>query len=143
MDFPRSVYLSPGNVLWPGGATYKYLVVSSKDELRKRLEEGWFEQIHDAVAAAGDEAYLHGLNRRRYAKMKALLQKKAKQRKETIAQEPVTVQAQIEAEEETNMDAAPTRAELEEQCAKLGIRFDRRYGDKRLARMIEDKLIMG
>jgi hypothetical protein len=37
-------------------------------------------------------------------------------------------------------DAPPTRAELEEQATSLGIRFDGRTPDARLARLISDNL---
>lgn len=37
-------------------------------------------------------------------------------------------------------DAPPTRAELEQKARELGIKFDGRWGDKRLADAIADKL---
>lgn len=36
--------------------------------------------------------------------------------------------------------APPTRAELEEQCRKLGLKVDGRYSDKRLLTMIQDAM---
>jgi N-formylglutamate amidohydrolase len=40
-------------------------------------------------------------------------------------------------------DAAPSRAELEAKATELGLRFDGRTGDKRLAALIEDALKVG
>lgn len=37
-------------------------------------------------------------------------------------------------------DAPPTRAELEQKATELGIKFDGRWGDKRLAQAIADAL---
>lgn len=37
-------------------------------------------------------------------------------------------------------DAAPTRAELEQKAAELGIKFDGRTGDKKLAALIAEKV---
>ena len=45
-----------------------------------------------------------------------------------------------EPEEAPDDDAPPTRAELEEQCKKLGIKVDGRYSDKRLLAMIAEKM---
>ena len=41
---------------------------------------------------------------------------------------------------EPSDDAPPTRAELEEQCKKLGLKVDGRYSDRRLLSMIEDAM---
>ena len=45
-----------------------------------------------------------------------------------------------EPEEAPDDDAPPTRAELEEQCKKLGIKVDGRYSDKRLLALIAEKM---
>lgn len=37
-------------------------------------------------------------------------------------------------------DTPPTRAELEEQCKKLGIKVDGRYSDRRLLALIAEKM---
>lgn len=44
-----------------------------------------------------------------------------------------------EADDESD-DTPPTRAELEEQCKKLGIKVDGRYSDKRLLALIAEKM---
>lgn len=41
---------------------------------------------------------------------------------------------------EVPMDAPPTRAEMEQKANELGLKFDGRTSDKRLAVMISDKL---
>lgn len=43
-------------------------------------------------------------------------------------------------EDEIDSDSPPTRAELEEQCKKLGIKVDGRYSDARLAKLIAEKM---
>lgn len=46
----------------------------------------------------------------------------------------------LSVEPEAPADAPPTRAELEQKAAELGIKFDGRTGDKRLAALIAEKL---
>ena len=49
-------------------------------------------------------------------------------------------ESMAETEEAPDDDAPPTRAELEAKARELGIKFDGRTGDKKLAALIADKL---
>lgn len=130
MDFPRFVYLSPGDVRTAGGACYRYVVVNSMAEMSQRLAQGWFETEAEAIEAAGDEAYLFGLNDEQYDRMLAVLAKKSKKAPPAPKPEP----------EPAEDESPPTRAELEEMATRLGVRFDGRTNDALLARRIEAKL---
>jgi hypothetical protein len=130
MDFPRFVYRSPGPVRYSNGACYKYVVVSSDEEMKAHLSAGWFSTEAEAIEEAGDIAFLHGLSRSRAARMRKVLAKKPKP-----APKP---EPEIAAEEDD--DSPPTRAEMEEMATKLGVRFDGRTGDALLAKRIENKM---
>ena len=53
--------------------------------------------------------------------------------------EPKKVEPVVEATKEDDIDP-PTRKELEEKATELGIKFDGRFSDKRIAQLIEDAL---
>lgn len=128
-SFPRSVYRSPGIIRHASNASYKFVSVHSEAELKTRLAEGWFKTEIEAIAAAGDEAYLYGLPPRRAAKVKKILLAK----KKAAPPPPATA-------EEKEDDSPPTRAELEEMADKLGVRFDGRTSDSLLSKRIENRL---
>jgi len=52
---------------------------------------------------------------------------------------PEAIEGKVESTVEPD-DAPPTRAELEAKATELGIKFDRRLGDKRLAELIREHL---
>jgi hypothetical protein len=136
MDFPRFVYSSPGGIRTAGGACYKYVVVFSKAEFDAKLAEGWFSTEAEAIDAAGDEAFLHGLNDRQRRKMLAVLAKKPKK-----APPPPKVEvAPIPEPDIPDDDAPPNRDELEAKALELGVRFDGRTSDARLLKRIENAL---
>lgn len=133
MDFPRFVYKSPGQVRVTPSLCYNYVVVGSKAELEERLAAGWHETPESAGKEAGDEAYLFGLspNRRKRMERHLAKMKRAAPKPEAAPQPAV---------EEKEDNSPPTRAELEEQCRRLGIRVDGRYGDRRLLALIDEKM---
>ena len=53
--------------------------------------------------------------------------------------EPKKVEATVEAVK-TDDIAPPTRQELEEKATQLGIKFDGRFSDKKIAQLIEEAL---
>ena len=131
MDFPRFVYRSPGTVRHANGACYQYVVVKSEAEVKEHLAAGWSLTEAEAIEAAGDVAFLHGLPARRAAKMRKLLAKKPK---------PAPKPAPEPEPEPAEDESPPTRAELEEMATRLGVRFDGRTNDALLARRIDAKL---
>jgi len=138
MIFPAIAYQSPGTHRRPGGGTYKYIAVNSQTEWDERLAAGWFESSSAAVLAAGDKATMPKKPKPKWA-MKVKKKKKPgkpldwrKQAKQ-IQSEPIQ-------SDPINDDAPPTRAELESKATELGIKFDGRTRDKRLANLIDEKL---
>jgi len=138
MIFPAIAYQSPGTHRRPGGGTYKYIAINSQAEWDERLAAGWFESSAAAVLAAGDKATMPKKPKPKWA-MKVKKKKKPgkpldwrKQAKQ-IQSDPIQ-------SDPINDDAPPTRAELESKATELGIKFDGRTRDKRLANLIEEKL---
>jgi len=136
MEFPRFVYRSPGGIRTAGGACYKYVVVFSKTEMDQKLAEGWFATEVEAIDAAGDDAYLHGLNLRQKRRMAMVLSKKPKK----PAPPPKVEVAPVPELEVPSDDAPPTREELEAKALELGVPFDGRTSDARLLKRIENAL---
>lgn len=58
----------------------------------------------------------------------------------TVEQAIAAATAHAAVPNETDDDAPPTRAELEEQAKKLGIKVDGRYSDRRLLALIAEKM---
>lgn len=96
---------------------YDLRVVHTKDDLDAALADGWFldqyaaKAAHEAAALAAQPAPAAG------------------------AGDAGADAAAVPAD-----DAPPTRAELEQKAAELGVKFDGRVSDKTLAQRIADKL---
>lgn len=112
MEFPTIVYKVPGKYKAPGGKgrTYDYCGAQDQNEFDALIASGWFETI----AAAQD------------AQNKPV---------ETMQAAPQAVEIQVPAD-----NAPPSRVELEIKAAELGIKFDGRTTDAKLAERIEEAL---
>lgn len=108
MEFPTLFYRCPGPHQRPGG-TFSYRGIKSESEAQAAIAEGWHETLPAAVEAFD---------------------------KPSAAAAPVAPPP-VEESAPADDDAPPTRDELEQRAAELGIKFDGRIGDKRLAALIE------
>lgn len=132
-EFPVLVYRSPGSLRGHLGASYTYRQVADAEELAAALSSGWFHTTEEAIAAAGQEAYTYGLTKKQLARVL--------KDKPWLRAAPPEVEAPVAAPVEVpDDDAPPTRAELEEQATLLGIKFDGRTTDKRLADRIAEAM---
>jgi hypothetical protein len=135
MEFPRFVYRAPGQVQHSTGGRYRCISVDTPAEYDAYLAQCWWATPRDAIADAGEAAFMSGLNERQAKKMRKAkpwtrlqaLQKPAQ------ASEPVPAVPEVPEDD----DAPPTRAELQAQATKLGIKFDGRTSDKTLLAKID------
>ena len=118
-QFPSTVYRCPGPHFGPFGTTYESRGVADEAELAARLAEGW----HATLPAAAD-AFLNP--------QEPVVEVVASPAVEPVPVEPAPI---IPADDEP-----PTRAELEQKARELGIRFDGRTTDRRLLKLITEKL---
>jgi len=148
-EFPIHVYQSPGNYVSKG---YRYKLTSAADQaaLDALLADGWHMTLKEAIDAAGDAAKFNRpradwkLRRSMEAKAKA---QRLKDRKASIAAHearkaaPKKAAKPVEAPAEVPDDnAPPTRAELEQQAVKLGVRFRASTSDERLLERINEAM---
>ena len=138
MIFPVLAYQSPGTHRRSGGGTYKYIAVNSQTEWDERLAAGWFESSAAAIIAAGDKATMPKKPKPKWA----IKIKKKKKPGKPLDWRKLAKQIQSEPiqSDPINDDAPPTRAELESKATELGIKFDGRTRDKKLANLIDEKL---
>ena len=113
-QFPTTVYRCPGPHHGPFGTTYESCGAADEAALNALLADGW----HATLPAAA-ETFLNP----------------------SVASEPavapeLVVEAVVGEIVVPDDDAPPTRAEMIEQAAKLGIRVDRRWSDARLLEKI-------
>jgi hypothetical protein len=106
MEFPRFVYLSPGNFR-RGKSSYRYVSVNSLEEHDAYLAQGWSTSADLAIERADAPT-------------------------PTPAPAPAPVPAPVVPED----NAPPTRAELEAKARELGLKFDGRTSDRTLLRRI-------
>jgi hypothetical protein len=127
-DFPRMVYRAPGTEDIHGHKLAS-MIVHSHDELQDALADGWHLSTPEAIdafktpqATVGNPA-------------------DAAVAQDTLAPDHATISAADGPQGgDDEDDAPPTRAEMEAQAAKLGIKADKRWGDARLLAEIEKKL---
>jgi hypothetical protein len=105
----------PRYIFAKGGQKTK--LVGSPEEFEAAMDMGWFENVLDAKKAAEP------------APLPVSLPPKSVSAFEAFAEET-----------EAEIYALPTRAELEAKAFELGIKFDKRLGDKKLAAAIEKAL---
>ena len=118
-DFPAFVYKGKGKHQGNGG-TFDSAVVQTAEELAQKLEDGWFLNHGEAIAAAKSKTF-------------AAIPVPALEKPVSEAEKPVS-------EPVLDDSAPPTREELETKATELGIKFDGRYSDKRIAGLIEEAL---
>ena len=109
MSFPTIVYRCPGPHYGPSGKTYESKGIVDGAALADALADGWYETMPEAVAGPGPLLV------------------------EVLEGNEVSAATALES---LSDDDAPTRAELEQQAASLGVRFDGRTGDSLLAERI-------
>lgn len=110
----RSVYRCPGPHWGPPGTTYQWRDTPTREAYDEAIAAGWCETLAEAA-----ERFL------------------APPAPAVAAPVAASVAAPVE---EPLADGAPTRAELEQKAAELGIKIDRRWGDKRLLDAIDAAL---
>ena len=138
MEFPRFVYLSPGTQRHSSGGTYRFVSVSDQAEHDAYLAKGWAVTVRDAIAQAGEAAFLSGLNDRQAKKIRKLkpwLKLQAQEAAQKAAGSLAGASEIPEVHEDDN--APPTRAELQAKATELGIKFDGRTSDKTLLAKID------
>lgn len=111
-EFPAFVYKGKGKHQGNGG-TFDLLTVQTVEELSQKLSEGWFLNHGDAIAASKSKGF---------------------------AAIPVSKAVEPVSEPSVDDNAPPTRQELEAKADELGIKFDGRYSDKRIAQLIDEAL---
>ena len=149
-EFPIHVYQSPGSYVSKG---YRYKLTSAADqaELDALLADGWHMTLAKAVEAAGEAAKAMRpradwrARKAHDAKVKAQAKREraasmaaaAERREAVLAGKPVAVAAPAEVPDD---NAPPTRAELEQQAVKLGVRFRANTSDERLLDRINEAM---
>jgi hypothetical protein len=113
MEYPTFLYRCPGPHFGPQWTTYGTRDVVSADDAAAAVADGWFWTLQeaaedflvkrDAAGAASTAKTLAAIN--------------------PPAPEPVAAVAD---------DAPPTREEMLEQAARIGLKVDRRWGDETL-----------
>lgn len=142
MEFPRFVYHAPGTYRHSSGGRYGYVVVNSVEEYDAHLAQDYHATPLEAIAAAGEPAFMAGLNKaqaKRVAKAKPWLRLQAPQKPAGAilsAGEVSALTAPISEAPVPDDDAPPTRAELEQKARELGVKFDGRTTDGALLRRI-------
>lgn len=132
--FPTMLYRSPGPHKLPAGGTYFYIGAQTQEEFDEKIEAGWFASSEQAIEAAGDKA----TTPKRVADWRIKL--KAKKTKKRKVSKPLGWKQALTKQDPVQVDAPPTRTELETKAIELGIHFDGRTRDKRLGQLIQDKL---
>lgn len=123
MDFPTFFYRCPGPHWGPMWTTYDTRDVKNEADAAAAMADGWCVTVQEAAKAAiakRDAAMAESA-----AKTYAALNRPAP----AAAPAPAPAPEPAAAGED---DAPPTRAEMLEQAARIGLRVDRRWGDEKL-----------
>ncbi len=77
MEFPRTVYTSPGKIRWNKEITYDAEIVHNESEYKAALSAGYIDNFNDALfikkakeLTLNDEALALGMEGEEYAKFK-------------------------------------------------------------------------
>lgn len=149
-EFPIHVYQSPGSYVRKG-QRYKLASAADQAALEALLADGWHLTLDAAVQAAGEAAkYIRPRGdwrgrKAHDAKVKAQAKREraasmaaaAERREAVLSGKPQAVEAPVEVPDD---NAPPTRAELEQQAVKLGVRFRASTSDERLLERINEAM---
>ena len=105
------VYRIPGKNHGPEGYNYDWTPVRSEKELKEKLKDGWFDTLEDAVK--GERA--------------------RNDEGQYVADDPETPENEA-------YDKPPTRKELKQKADELDIKYANNIPEKKLIKLIEDKL---
>lgn len=145
--FPTFVFRSPGPQRHSSGGAYRFVPVNNEADLAEMLGQGYHADVRTAIAACGERAFTHGLTTTQARKVNAsklLARLQARLAENTIpaavveVEEPAAVAPEPVAPPAD--DAPPTRAELEQQAVKLGVRFRASTSDERLLERINEAM---
>ncbi len=112
-DFPCLAYRCPGAHIGPGSSSYDYAGVRNPAELADRIAAGWSPTLLGALAAFSAPA----------ASVAA-----------------PSDESSSSAPPGADDEAPPTRGELEAKALELGLKFDGRTPDRKLAKSISDAI---
>jgi hypothetical protein len=119
MSFPTLVYRVPGPYAGPYGKTYNNLGINDAAALAAAIADGWHKTLPEACGVVADGILIRG----------------------TLGVEfplhPLAGPEILLSSTPADDDAPPSRAELEAQASKLGLKFDGRTPDGKLSRMID------
>lgn len=143
MTFPTLVYKCPGPHKKPGKLpSYNYRGAADQAEFTALIDAGWSATYEEAMDKAGPAAFVVNVKKTLKKPKKVKIKKPPNPgypaapvfyRTEVVKVETVQVADLPE-------DAPPTRAELEQKATELGIKFDGRTTDKKLAAKIAEAL---
>lgn len=146
MIFPTLVYKCPGPHKKTGKLpTYDYRGAADMEQFDALIAKGWAPSYPEAIEKAGEKAFdvpiKKTMKRPKKVKPKRVPNYgyPAQPMRPKVV-DPVSTPAPTEAPEieEAALNAPPTRAELEQKANELGIKFDGRTTDKKLAAKIAE-----
>lgn len=126
-EFPRHVFAVPGPLSRAGG-TYAEATVVDQAEHTTAIKAGWFDTMLEAIEEKADPVKAEAARLAREAAAT-----------ERLAAEVEASCAEVGASCAANL-LMPTRKELEEKAAELGISFAPNIGDARLLERIQIRL---
>lgn len=123
MEFPILMYRCPGEHQCQGG-TFSHVGTNDQDEFDKNIAAGWHPTMPEAMAARDDRRTGQVVTKT-YA---------------DGTQVTGTAPLPEKSPDQQDAEAAPTRVELEQKAAELGIAFNPNIGDAKLAQRIAEYL---
>ena len=143
--FPALVFRSPGPNRHSSGGTYRFAQVQDAEELEAMLAQGYHADVRAAIVECGERAFTHGLTAtqaRMVPVAKLLARLRARLAEDAVPAQVVEVQEPevLEVLEPPADDAPPTREEMLEQAARVGLKVDRRWSDARLLAKIDEAM---
>lgn len=112
------------------------------------LAQGYHADVRAAIVECGERAFTHGLTTtqaRMVPVAKLLARLRARLAEDAVPAQVVEVQQAdvpeaLEAPQPPADDAPPTREEMLEQAARVGLKVDRRWSDARLLAKIDEAM---
>lgn len=146
MIFPTLVYKCPGPHKKAGKLpTYDYRGAADQAQFTALIEAGWSATYAEAMDKAGPAAFVENVKKtiKKPKKVKPVKLPNPGYPVGPVVYKTTVVKVQkVEVVDLPNEpdDAPPTRAELEQKATELGIKFDGRTTDKKLAAKIAEAL---